>query len=342
MHMRLTLSLLLIAGSQLVVSQTGTDETGSGDSGPPVALCQLTGKNADPENPCGSAEGQCLQVGDKVTRKETIKLCVGFQPHDSHEVLDAGVKAVFETKVDEYASMSVLSLAQPIASETFSVKAPYSYVWVGTRDKRTIGQQKGLATADGSTCMGGVAEDGVAEGVNISDTPTICYGWRLHNKPLVTQDGQLIDGLTALIHVDLGVITHIMWDSNCNLCGGRSGTTSCLPDGSPIVCASKWLGGSAVECKDCYTNIADKIKDGEGSAPKIYFAWLGTDKHGASMLSAGRVISRFAVGSLQGVTDAFADKISELCEGECFTDAPETSVPSAPSPPAPPPDMPPP
>jgi len=221
MHMRLTLSLLLIAGSQLVVSQTGTDETGSGDSGPPVALCQLTGKNADPENPCGSAEGQCLQVGDKVTRKETIKLCVGFQPHDSHEVLDAGVKAVFETKVDEYASMSVLSLAQPIASETFSVKAPYSYVWVGTRDKRTIGQQKGLATADGSTCMGGVAEDGVAEGVNISDTPTICYGWRLHNKPLVTQDGQLIDGLTALI-------TWI-WALSPTSCG--TATATCAEEG---------------------------------------------------------------------------------------------------------------
>ena len=56
--------------------------------------------------------------------------------------------------------------------------------------------------------------------------------------------------------------------------------------------------------------------DGSGCAPKIYFAWVGTDKHGKNMLSAGRVLSRFAAGSVQGVVRVVNDQVDELTESQ--------------------------
>ena len=56
--------------------------------------------------------------------------------------------------------------------------------------------------------------------------------------------------------------------------------------------------------------------DGSGCAPKIYFAWVGTDKHGQNMLSAGRVLSRFAAGSVQGVVSVVNDQVDELTESQ--------------------------
>merc|ERR1711964_607755 len=135
----------------------------------------------------------------------------------------------------------------------------------------------------------------------------------LHNKPLVTRKGKLITSITALIHVEMGVINRIMWDSNCNLCAGKSDTMSCQPDNSSVTCSSSWWGGHAVNCTDCYRDISATCSSGgDGCAPTVYFAWVGTDKHGQNMLSAGRVISRFSQGSLKGITDAFAEKIDEL------------------------------
>jgi hypothetical protein len=48
--------------------------------------------------------------------------------------------------------------------------------------------------------------------------PATCYGWRPHNKPLINKIFELAAGLTAVIHVNLGVVTRIVWDSSCNLC----------------------------------------------------------------------------------------------------------------------------
>ena len=99
-------------------------------------------------------------------------------------------------------------------------------MWVGGAGKRTVGQQRGVQSSDGENCL--VAGSGGNESGNG------CYGWRHHNKPLVTEGGRLIQSLTALVHVDMGKISYIMWDSNCNLCSGRSDTVSCMGDNSSV------------------------------------------------------------------------------------------------------------
>ena len=91
----------------------------------------------------------------------------------------------------------------------FDAKKPYSFVWVGAGGKRTIGQQRGVSSIDGKTCL--------IDSEHANSTERPCYGWRLHNKPLVTQEGRLATGLTAIIYLKMGVIDRIMWDSNCNL-----------------------------------------------------------------------------------------------------------------------------
>lgn len=78
-------------------------------------------------------------------------------------------------------------------------------------------------------------------------------------------------------------------------------------------------------CTDCYADIsATCASSGTGCEPTIYVAWVGTDKHGQNMLSAGRVISRFAAGSMKGMTDAFGDRIGELSND--LTDGDDTAT----------------
>jgi len=276
-------------------------EAGSG-APPRPSLCQLS------EPSCGSAEGQCFNKGQPVTRFDDINLCVGFQSADSTKVQDTGKKAIFSTSVDEYATLSINTLAPIVQSSSLAAKEAYQYVWVGARDKRTIGQQFGWASDDDSTCL---SEAPPAK----ADSDNDCIGWRLHNKPLLTRGGRLISSITAIIHVDMGVIKSVMWDSSCNLCPGRDDGLRCMEDNTTVVCSSSWWGGSAVNCSDCYADITMTCgAGGSGCAPKIYFAWVGTDKHGQNMLSAGRVLSRFAGGSVQGAVNVVEDKVAEVTQ----------------------------
>ena len=43
-----------------------------------------------------------------------------------------------------------------------------------------------------------------------------------------------------------------------------------------------------MKCSDCYKRIETECASkGVGCAPELYVAWVGTDKHGQNMLSAG-------------------------------------------------------
>jgi hypothetical protein len=56
-------------------------------------------------------------------------------------------------------------------------------------------------------------------------------------------------------------------------------------------------------------------------APKVYVAWLGTDKFGQPLLSAGSVLSRFAQSSVVGLAKEVVSEVTKtLCaEGICPT-----------------------
>ena len=272
---------------------------------PAPTLCQLNEPN------CGSAKEQCFTEGLALQRNEEVQLCVGFQSANSTRVQigkKAGKKAVFTTTVDEYATLSVDTLAPIMQGASFDAKKDYQFLWVGARNKRTIGQEFGWKSEDGESCLT------VPPAAKVGKDRD-CIGWRLHNKPLVTGDGYLINSITAIIHLSMGKIKTIVWDSGCNLCGRGSEGLKCMDDNTTVACTSSWWGGSAVDCKDCYADISRVCEtDGSGCAPKIYFAWVGTDKHGQNMLSAGRVLSRFAAGSVQGAVSIVKDEVDELKE----------------------------
>jgi hypothetical protein len=151
-------------------------------------LCQ-------PKDPgCGSAEGQCFAEGSALERNQEVQLCVGFQSVNGTTVQKSGgKKAVFTTNVDEYATLSIDTLAPIMQGASFDAKRDYQYVWVGARDKRTVGQEFGWRSEDGMTCLTAPPADKLGSKQD-------CIGWRLHNKPLVTADGYLV----SLLEFGLG------------------------------------------------------------------------------------------------------------------------------------------
>ena len=243
-------------------------------------------------------------------RNEDVQLCVGFQSANSTLVQAAGKKAIFTTSVDEYATLSINTLAPIMQGTSYDAKTDYQYMWIGARGKRTTGQQFGWRSGDGkdSKCLIDPPADKVGKARD-------CIGWRLHNKPLVTRGRYLINSVTAIIHLSMGRIKTIVWDNGCNLCEGGSDGLKCMGDNTTVACSSSWWGGSAVDCSDCYADISRVCgAGGAGCAPKVYFAWVGTDKLGQNMLSAGRVLSRFAAGSVQGAVNVVKDEVDELTE----------------------------
>lgn len=156
-------------------------------------------------------------------------------------------------------------------------KAAHSELWVGMNGRRTVGQQRGLWSAEKGACN-------VTSAAPSSDQ-SVCYGWAEHNKPVVTPDFYLSTGLTVIIHLDQGVVNRMVWDSSCNLCAhGGSDEVSCEWDRSNTTCP-----GESGQCSDCYAHLLPGAcgADATVCTPKIYVAWLGTDKHGQPLLSAG-------------------------------------------------------
>ena len=196
------------------------------------------------------------------------------------------------------------AVVRALMGAPWAQKEPFSQLWVGVAGRRTIGQREGVydrgsrecnATTPESTTGGGASSDASSG----SSAPR-CYGWTTHNKPVITRASQLSSGLTAIVHLDMGVVNRIVWDSGCNLCREPTAEVTCLPDHSNISC----VGG---ECTDCYAQLAERscTAADEVCAPRVYVAWLGTDKHGQPLLSAGSVFSRFQQHSVA----KFANKV---------------------------------
>ena len=77
-----------------------------------------------------------------------------------------------------------------------------------------------------------------------------------------------------------------------------------------IIVSTSAIEDTELESSSAMLPVSARSSSGVGCEPTIYVAWVGTDKHGQNMLSAGRVISRFAAGSMKGMTDAFGDRIT--------------------------------
>lgn len=290
-----------------------------------LALCaaadgQLLCRSAEE---CGHAHDLCgkLHGAFPLAVRDQATVCVGFQGTEGGS---SGQKALFLVEVDKYASLRVDTLRTLMGEEWSDLKAEHSRVWIGTQGRRTIGQQRGvLEVGDGDfNCTGVIGPgatsnvDGGAMAAQQISGPA-CYGWTVHNKPLVLESGQLAQGLTAIIHLKMGRVQRIVWDSGCNLCPARKDTVQCLPDGTNVSCTSEGLtGGGPVACSDCYAQLNSGCNvHTEVCAPKVYVAWLGTDRHGTPLLSAGSILSRFAAYSLSGVYDDIVNEVIALGDG---------------------------
>ena len=87
-------------------------------------------------------------------------------------------------------------------------------MWVGVNGRRTIGQRAGVTDGRG-TCNATLG--GAAPASELPDGVSVCYGWAEHNKPIVLATNQLATGLTAVVHLDMGRVNRVVWDSSCNL-----------------------------------------------------------------------------------------------------------------------------
>ena len=123
---------------------------------------------------------------------------------------------IFFPVVDEYASLSLDTLEPAVAAVEGTEPAnwPYAYMWVGVEDKRTIGQTRGRvvnAGAEDEACVPctptGTEEGECALPAGVGNgTEAPCYGWRLHNKPVMAGGHWLLTGVTVIVHLDRGVV----------------------------------------------------------------------------------------------------------------------------------------
>ena len=190
---------------------------------------------------CGLADGLCgaSDPNARLSRSDPATLCVGFQGQNG----GPGKKALFNVQVDHYSTLSVDTCARttpwkfparrapssqrspprrapPIApvrtlmGADWNAKEAYSHMWVGVNGRRTIGQRAGVTDGRG-TCNATVG--GAAPASELPEGVSVCYGWAEHNKPIVLPTNQLATGLTAVIHLDMGRVNRVVWDSSCNL-----------------------------------------------------------------------------------------------------------------------------
>lgn len=163
---------------------------------------------------CGDALGLCSSSSEfqpPLARADLATVCLCFHGADDKEGR-SGSKALFQVEVDHYATLTVDSL-RGLMGGPWSQKEKYSHVWVGTQGKRTIGQRRGAKDGLGN-CN---ATTTVAEAAQVDADGSVCYGWALHDKPVVLPNNQLSMALTVLIHLDMGQVNRIQWDSGCNL-----------------------------------------------------------------------------------------------------------------------------
>lgn len=81
-----------------------------------------------------------------------------------------------------------------------------------------------------------------------------------------------------------------------------------MPDQTDIAC----VDGA---CRDCYAQLDSSCTAADAvCAPKVYIAWLGTDKHGQPLLSAGSVLSRFAANSVIGLAKGVVEEVVKLAD----------------------------
>lgn len=259
---------------------------------------------------CGDAMGLCGSAGSQLqplARGRLATLCVGF--HGGTTAAENGTKALFQVAVDHYTTISV-DVLRNVMGGPWSQKEQYSRIWVGTQGRRTIGQRRGVKAGPGlCNATSSQQEEAAADAAG-----DVCYGWALHDKTIALPNNQLATGLTVIIHLDLGVVNRIQWDSSCNLCPvSEAPHLQCKADGTGMAC----VDGT---CYDCYAQLKGGCSASDTvCSPKIYIAWLGTDRYGQPLLSAGSVLSRFAQSSVIGLAKDVASEVSRtFCsDGVC-------------------------
>ena len=232
----------------------------------------------------GDAKGQCGSGGSKLRVGDRTEVCVGFAADDRRAAGGGGAKAVWYPRVDEYSSIAVDAL-EPVVSGAAGGWEQYAFMWLGVAGQRTVGQERGVKSADGA-CLRDGGGGGGGGGA--------CFGWALHNKPLLNTDRFLASSLTAVVHLDNGAVSRIAWDDGCTMCPRRSDDESsllCLSDNTSIVCSE----GDDSACTDCYQAAGPGCFASSGACtPTIFLAWTGSDSNGRPLRSGGKIFSRFS------------------------------------------------
>ncbi|KAL1518405.1 hypothetical protein AB1Y20_002699 [Prymnesium parvum] len=327
--------LLVLLASARGENLTGNETNGSNltapPSAPPPPAEPLCIEGFPPElcssawDVCGTPSANRRKIGEK------SQVCIGFESRGGG---GAAVKAVFHATVDVYSRLRATALIPVIASGNWSVAEPYSFMFLAAEGHRSVGQTRGVVSAvgdDGSVNCTTAANGAAALPDNECSSAAVgcaCFGWINQSKPVITPEWKLSTALTAIIHMKDGIVTHIAWDSQCNLCQGRNdGSMTCQPDGSDALCTNQngWGeapgGGGPGPCTDCYLELDPATCNDASCAPTVYVAWEGTDANGMPLLSGGAILSRFQAFSLNGVYDELVDEVREVGTRRRLADA---------------------
>jgi len=258
----------------------------------------------------GDAMGQCgsLEEASRLKQFDRVRICIGFESENAGVAGGSGQKAIFYPRVDQYSKLTIATLEPAVSSMNATQLAPIRHMWVGTEGKRTVGQVPGWVDAEGGHCVSSQA----------NATDEVCYGWTLHNKPVVTDDNMLVTAISVIIHLDGGRVNRVVWDNGCALCPGNvdgSDDLQCKWDGTSTQCLSSSYGGHIEDCSDCYLPLGSGCSDEPNScSPAVHVAWVGTDKDGVPLTSAGSILSRFREYSLMPVYNSIYRRVADVSD----------------------------
>lgn len=152
----------------------------------------------------------------------------------------------------------------------------------------------------------------------------------------------------VIVHLEDGKVTRIVWDDGCSMCPSGD-ELECLRDNTSTVvsaCRTKmcpwpvctaslectpphilhascdilapvfflpqcYSGGAAVACTDCYVSVGSTCGPGSISCtPRVHVAWMGTDRLGRPLTSAGSILSKFRSYSLNSLSSQLYSRVN--------------------------------
>lgn len=108
--------------------------------------------------------------------------------------------------------------------------------------------------------------------------------------------------MTAIIHVENGVVQSISWDDNCNTCLSNCADNSVMVTyGTLELITEETEVYNVYHGENCYEPRSDCDQEGANCDLQIFVVWSGTDVRGRVFESSNVRMTRFQSGSVESI-----------------------------------------